>query len=174
MAKWGPGPKNLEKGTSETTPKVLLFHTIVSLFSSYFSVISWSVPRKHFSDFGGQSVPKEGPLGSLFWTFCRKAGKVKPMVWWRPNTTFHGFYALGSERFGLFFQPVFQTGSGGVILRFCVKLGVQPEPKIVTFGKRLVLFGQSFPVLKRLRKQGRNTFQTAKARLQSFLIDIYT
>ena len=88
MAKWGPGPKKLEKGTSETTPKVLLFHKIVNFFSSYFSVICWSVPRKHFSDFGGQSVPKEGPLGSLFWTFCRKAGKVKPMVWWSQTLLF--------------------------------------------------------------------------------------
>ena len=154
MAKWGPGPKKLVKGTSETTPKVFVFHKIVSLFSSYFSVICWSVPRKHFSDFGGQSVPKEGPLGSLFWTFCRKAGKVKPMVWWRPNTTFHGFYALGSERFGFFVQPVFQTGSGGVILRYCVKLGVQPESKIVAFGKRLVSFRAKFSSPEKALKTG--------------------
>ena len=93
------------------------------------------------------------------------------MVWWGPNTTFHGFYALGSERFGLFFQPVFQTGSGGVILRFCVKLGVQPEPKIVTCGKRLVSFRAKFSSPEKALKTGRNSFQTAKLRLQSFLID---
>ena len=135
MAKWGPGPKKLEKGTSETTPKVLIFHKIVSIFASYFSVICWSVPRKHFSDFGGESVSKEGPLGSLFWTFCRKAGKVKPMVWWGPNTTFHGFYALGSERFGLFFQPVFQTGSGGVFYGFVSNWGSDRNPQLPLLAK---------------------------------------
>ena len=110
----------------------------------YFSWFSWRFLGRPFSDFGGQSVSNESPLGPLFRTFCGTVGKVKPMVSFRPNHFFQGFEGLGLEILGNCFQLVFQTGSGGAILRFFVKCRVQPGPQRVTLGTISAVILRSF------------------------------
>ena len=87
-----------------------------------------------FLVFGSQSTPNDGLLGTLLKTFRSKTGKMKPMVSCWPNHLFQGFEWLGLEILGNCFQLVFQTGSGGAILRLFVNCWVQPGPQRVTLG----------------------------------------
>ena len=130
VAKWDPGPKNLEKGTPKTKQKYSIFARFQCFGVDVFSWFFWSLFGHLFSDFGTQSVPNEGPVGPHFPTCCRKVGMVKTMVLCRPNITFHALWGLGLETVGNFFQGVFQTGSGHVILWFFVRLGLQPGTQI--------------------------------------------
>ena len=133
MAKWDLGPKNLEKGTPKPKQKYSIFNRFPGFLVDVFSWFLWSLFGHLFWDFVSQSVPHEGPVGVHFSTCCRKAGMVKAMVLCRPNATFHGFRGLDLETVGNFFQVVFRTGSGHVVLWLFVRLGLQPGTQITHF-----------------------------------------
>ena len=133
VAKWDPGPKNLEKGTPKPKQNYSIFNRFPCLLVDVFSWFLWSLFGHLFSDFVSQSVPNEGPVGVHFSTCCRKAGMVKAMVLCRPNATFHGFRGLDLETVGNFFQVVFRTGSGHAVLWFFVRFRVQPGTRITPF-----------------------------------------
>ena len=98
--------------------------------------------RRRFFDVGGQSVLNEGSLGTLFKIFCCKAGKAKPMVSFAPNNMFHSFQGCGLGMLGIFFQVVFQTGSG---MRFCDRshFGSSLLKPGAFHGRRLYVLGVS-------------------------------
>ena len=80
MVKWDPGPKKLEKGSPNTQTKESLFPKKTMFFLSRCLLDFMQCSGRPFYDFYGQSARNEGPLGTLFLTFCCKAGKLKCMV----------------------------------------------------------------------------------------------
>ena len=134
MVKWDPGPKKLEKGSPNTQTKLSCFPQKLCFFWVFFLLILCSVLGRLFCDFDGQSARNDAPLGTLFQTFCCKAGKLKCMVSSTPNTTFHGFWGSGLGMLGIFFQVVFWTGSGDVFFWFFVRFRLQLGTQMVTLG----------------------------------------
>ena len=61
VAKWDPGPKNLEKGDPKPTDPTQSSYKSSVLGHLIFSILLSTFFGRPFCDLGGQSVPNEGP-----------------------------------------------------------------------------------------------------------------